>query len=1025
MDQAQNEKLERFIKLLEGIFELDKADLDFGIYRIMNIRKSEIKRFLSDGLPKKVQEALKLSIADTETVKARIAEIEKQCDVVGVEVAKSKIAVEYSRLKSQLSTSVNEADVYSALYGFFNRYYDEGDFISKRRYKEGVYAIPYEGEEVKLYWANADQYYIKTTENFRDYTFISDGKKVNFRLMDATTERNNNKEVNGSKRTFMLYAENEDKPDVKTIEEINGELVIHFVYDIPEDKKKNYEEENYAAISDAIEKNFRSWSYLLGAEKEACSVLKKHLKTYVAKNTFDYFIHKDLRSFLTRELDFFIKSEVIHLDDFDTVDERRAESFLAKVRAIKCVGKIIIDFLAQIEDFQKKLWLKKKFVVETNWCFTLDRVNEIFYSNIIKNEAQVAEWREMYAIDGPWTANFLHQNKNLVLDTRHFSADFKEQLIASIDNLDEQTGGLLIHSENFQALRLLQEKYRGQVNNVHIDPPYNTDTNPFLYKNSYRHSSWASMMYDRIAYAYRLLENNGDFLTHIDENEYELLHHIFESFPVPSVGTMVWNKLNPMLGGKGIAIQHEYVLFHSFADGSILASNEAKAKLREYAETAISENGRINEQSRTAFAKLVAADKNFTGGDKAYKLLDDKGRIYRLVAMGAPEKRTNEKFYIPLTHPITGKLCPVPENGWSRTPETIEQLISQGMIVFGKDETTQPQKKVYLNGESRKQLSSVINDGTSGKATLDKLGYSFPYAHPLSLYELLLSANDPKIILDYFAGSGTTGHAVINLNRTDKDKGDRKYILVEMGEYFNTVTLPRMKKVIYSADWKDGKPQNRDTGVSHIMKYITLESYEDALSNITLDDKKHELLNLFGNDYMINYMLNTEAEGSLLNLDAFTTPFNYKLKINENNETKNKTIDLCETFNYLLGISVTRQSAVSHFSATPDPKGEYENAVKLEHNDKGDYSFKQIEGKLPDGKRVLVIWRTITKDLLQSNAALDAYFSKHRSNSTDRKFDIIYVNGDNNLENIKRNDENWKVQRIEPIFKAKMFEEAE
>src|SRR5690606_22151479 len=115
-----------------------------------------------------------------------------------VEVSQSKMADEYARLKAQLASGTDlsslETDVYSALYTFFNRYYEEGDFISKRRYKEGVYAIPYEGEEVKLYWANADQYYIKTSENFREYTCIYNGKKVNFRLVEATTEKNNNKE---------------------------------------------------------------------------------------------------------------------------------------------------------------------------------------------------------------------------------------------------------------------------------------------------------------------------------------------------------------------------------------------------------------------------------------------------------------------------------------------------------------------------------------------------------------------------------------------------------------------------------------------------------------------------------------------------------------------------------------------------------------------------------------------------------------------------------------------------------------
>jgi adenine-specific DNA-methyltransferase len=136
-------------------------------------------------------------------------------------------------------------------------------------------------------------------------------------------------------------------------------------------------------------------------------------------------------------------------------------------------------------------------------------------------------------------------------------------------------------------------------------------------------------------------------------------------------------------------------------------------------------------------------------------------------------------------------------------------------------------------------------------------------------------------------------------------------------------------------------------------------------------------------------------------------------------------VDLCETFNYLLGLSVIRQSAASTFRAVPEPNGEYENAVKLERDDRGDYTFRQIEGRLPNGKRALVIWRNVTQDLLLSNAALDAYFTKHRINPADRAFDVIYLNCDNNLENLRFDDENWKVRRIEPVFKSKMFETAE
>jgi adenine-specific DNA-methyltransferase len=185
--------------------------------------------------------------------------------------------------------------------------------------------------------------------------------------------------------------------------------------------------------------------------------------------------------------------------------------------------------LAQLENFQKRLWLKKKFVVQCDYCITLDRVPEKLYQHICDNEAQRKEWVRLFAINDikgdmmtegysePLTIEFLKQNPFLVLDTAFFDTQFKHKLIASMENVDEQTNGLLINSENFQALELLQEKYRKRINGIYIDPPYNTSASEIVYKNSYKKSSWASMIIDRINEGKKLLTADGLSCITIDD----------------------------------------------------------------------------------------------------------------------------------------------------------------------------------------------------------------------------------------------------------------------------------------------------------------------------------------------------------------------------------------------------------------------------------------------------------------------------------------------------------------------------
>ena len=366
-------------------------------------------------------------------------------------------------------------------------------------------------------------------------------------------------------------------------------MIIRFEYRPDPEKRKQADLNTLAAQAVFNVTGFANWKAPLAAkvptEKNPDrTLLEKHVADYTARNTFDYFIHKDIGGFLRRELDFFIKNEIMHLDDIEDEQAPRVEQYLAKVKAIRAIARKIIAFLEQLENFQKKLWLKKKFVVETNYCVTLDRVPESLYPEIVASDTQRSEWVSLFAIDEiqadlakpaysvPLTAEFLKANPFLVLDTKFFAPEFKERLLA--DNkvlggaaaLDEATDGLLIHSENFQALSLLLAGFREQVQCTYIDPPYNTGGDGSAYKDAYQHASWLAMMDGRLALGRELMHRNGCLFVSIDDIEQARLRALADGLfsPLCFVANVIWNKkYAPQNDALWLSDDHDFLLLYA------------------------------------------------------------------------------------------------------------------------------------------------------------------------------------------------------------------------------------------------------------------------------------------------------------------------------------------------------------------------------------------------------------------------------------------------------------------------------
>ncbi|MGI6409203.1 MAG: DNA methyltransferase [Thiopseudomonas sp.] len=1108
MSSTQQEKAKlrraKFAALLRDMFQLDRPELDFGLYRIMHAKKDDINRFIDEDLPKLAQDAFKdFAGQDKSQLEQAIKEARQAAITVGVNPDDApKVKELEAQYNSGFDTAREEGEVYDALVTFFSRYYDEGDFISQRRYGDGTYAIPYQGEEVVLHWANKDQYYIKSSDTLRDYTLKlnpsatagEDPLRVHFKLVDATAgAKDNNKETDDNKRQFILDAE-------QPFEFITGEpdaggkryqeLVCRFEFRpvIMDDWEDTNTRRSYLKSTKAktAEKTLPNQEQLINVAEELLlgdgselaeqwksalskpyqkangeladySTLKGQLNNYTQKNNFDYFIHKDLGGFLTRELDFYIKNELMQWEDLAALKNNpaRLAPMLSKLDVIRDLGGKIITFLAQLENFQKKLWLKKKFVTETNYCITLDRVPEALYPEICGNQAQLEEWIKLFAIDeikgdlttpafsNPLTLEFLQANQNLVLDTQFFSEQFKAELVASIEDFDEQCDGLLISSENFQALNVIQEKYSKSIDGIYIDPPYNSDGMEIIYKNNYKDSSWCSLINNRLSIAKTLLTDSAVTCTTIDEAEVSnldmLLKKTFDNCTVRPV-VIEYNHRGRVK--SNFAITHEYALW-TIPKGKDLVTRQKE----------VSDAIRRNLRRTGTDSRRIDSPNQFYG-------IEVDNESLKIISV-TPPLAVNEQIPANYNNDTT-MVWPIDDYGverrWYYGRERVIKEAPEGtvwatkikdkiQIHYHQDGKPKMRKSVWVG--KKLDASTYGSELLNSIFGLGKVEFSFPKSiHAVEQCIESLSESKKATFLDYFSGSGTTGHAVINLNR--KDSGNRKYILVEMGSYFDAVTKPRMAKVVYASDWKNGKPESRDTGISHCFKYIRLESYEDTLGNLTLNTKQ-DLFSQASNDdarqaYVMNYMLDVETRGSqsLLNIEQFTNPTEYQLNVRSasGDETVPVKVDLLETFNYLLGLEVEHIAAPMHFDAEITT-GEYgRKQAKVKHTTEGKWWFRTVYGKNRNGQYVLVVWRNLpsvieagsdaekrTEALITDNAVLDAVLVERLkirlTESLDDEIDILYVNGDNNIA-IPRDRqgnpmEQARVQLIEDAFKRLMF----
>lgn len=1003
----------QFVQLMTELFQLDEAEaLDLGIYRVIRHHNREVKAFLGDITPTgkdsrtlqggKLARLLDESFnkADDELAavdRVKLAKIEadlglkpgmtaaecsdKLSAFAAVPVTKNLVD-QYWALKERLnsgSTAENDqAEVLNRLYQFFSRHYQDGDFIVERRYgKGGARYVKSTGEDTEFHWATEDMYYIKSGDIFTDFPVrLANGQRILFTVDPESLQATRLALKPNDKAHYELAAMARDGEAVK--------LCLKYIKGAQTEKQKD-------EIVAAAQKGGAGGTAENGAD------IRRWLNRFIARNQSDFFIHKRLKEALSEDLDIFLKTEVLDIDQLLAGATRQTDlpkRAMKVARIVREVGGQIIDFLAALEDFQKALWEKKKLVFETRYVITLDRLERHAPVWLAQNidtivTKQRAEWKELGLGDYAKALACIRKTKGdlvtvtkeqylpLPVDTRNFDVAFKWSMLEAVTAatpLDDALDGVAIQSDNWQALNSISQKYYEKIKCIYIDPPYNTGGDGFPYKDAYQHSSWIAMIENRLEASTTFLSKTGAIFASIDHIERDSLCKVMGKCYGQNnrVEEIIWSQT---IGSKNqsptYSTNHEYI--EVFARNLDAASTDERmfrepkpgaSELLEMAEKinqdfpSIAEIEaqikQIFEQHKADFKieldeQGIEYDKSLDpwrglynysraeyrdadGGFVHEKLARGKSAeiwIWRTDPASMPQGKQaestadpadhNYRFYEPI-HPTTKRKCKQPSRGWAfplkpdpsmpkRT--SFESLDADHRIAWGDNETKMPEQKKFLHEIDTQVGKSVVVDNSSGEKELTNItgsSRSFPNPKPTTLIErfILQTTVADEIVMDFFAGSGTTFQAVQSAFHDDRKR--RKVILVEAGKHFDAVALPRIKCVSAAWQWAKGKP-TLINGLGCFLKIQHFEQYDDTLESLDAEIDEGDSGELLFQDpaFAMRYRLDRTSRALYCGVDRFSSPFGYQLKRTAGGgEALPCEVDLVESLPYLLAMDVSR-----------------------------------------------------------------------------------------------------------------------
>jgi adenine-specific DNA-methyltransferase len=762
-----------------------------------------------------------------------------------------------------------ESELFEKLYTFFSRYFSESGsiyFVNTPSYHQIYEKIYTDKEDVILFWKTRDLYYIKTDrifksleikieENGKEYKFYFDASKLEYKKANEKRE--------------VIYELDEEKT--------TKERIYFYVY---------YSEKGKTTKTDEILKKLKKKEIKITED-----ILEKAFKRFEQQSEVDYFIHKNAKAFLTEQLKLYIYNYL-----FKEKQEWTKER-LDQIYKFQEIAELIIDFVSKFEDELVKIWNKPRFVFNSNYVITLDRIikqNKEKGFEIIEKiinhknfDEQVKEWKELGIIDNDFDKNKIIQkavtgkelNKKyqfLPIDTKYFK-DLEIEILSLFDDLDNQLDGWLIKSENYQALNTILPKFkekRAGVQTIYIDPPFNKEQDAdYLYNVKYKDSSWITLLENRLKLARDLLKDTGSIFVRCDYNGNMyvrlLMNEIFgeENFRneiIVKRGAPKSAMFEQFQGVKSIGVMYDNLFWYSVAP---------EVRYRGFKIVVEKRGGYWSN-----FYDMKPSGERPTMRYELYGLLPPKNYYWKWGQERGLKAAENYKQYIEES---------------KVTKETIEQYsLRTGITDF-----------VKLEGRSVKYWVPIRETDFLDNNWLDISGYSAGWGFKTENSEILLkrviesTSNEGDLVMDFFLGSGTTTATAHKLKR--------KWIGIEMGEHFYSVVLPRMKKVLaYDKSGiskeKDVKEKYNENNAGGFFKYYELEQYEEILRKAKYLEPK-EQKTLFDKDF--NYIFSTDPKM----LDAIELDYeNNKVKVDLTKIYPEKQIDIAETLSNLKGKWIKR-----------------------------------------------------------------------------------------------------------------------